>query len=77
MPKHYTIEILGHLDDKWSELLYGMDISHRLRNAPISTLRGEMDQAALLGVLYQLHSLNIAILTVHCAAMTQQGGGTE
>lgn len=65
MSKHYTIKILGHLDPKWSDMLYGMRVTHRLQNAPTSTLRGSMDQAALLGVLYQLHDLNISILAVH------------
>lgn len=47
MSKQYTVELPGHLDPKWNDMLYGMQVTHRLQNE--------------FRVLCRLYDLNISI----------------
>ena len=60
---NYEICIEGHITPQWSEWFDGMVISHETKGKTV--LEGLIvDQAALLGVLSKIHSLNLTILYV-------------
>jgi hypothetical protein len=60
----YEVRIEGMISDRWSDWFEGLEIQ------PTSTeqetlIKGELpDQAALLGVLSKIHSLNLKIVSV-------------
>jgi hypothetical protein len=59
----YEIRVEGQLPDRWSDWFDGMAISHDPGGG--TTLKGLLpDQAALLGVLNKLHSLNLTVTSV-------------
>jgi hypothetical protein len=63
-PLFYEIRVVEHLTDRWSDWFDGLAI----RDAPngdtiISGLLA--DQAALLGVLNQIHALNLTLISVN------------
>ncbi len=68
-PAHYRICAQGVFDACWLDMLSG-DWVIRRRTASrqrVTTLVGQVaDQAALLGVLEQLSSLGLPILSVEC-----------
>ena len=62
-PCIYEIRIEGHLTNRWSDWFDGLAIHHDLNG--VTTLSGPLsDQAALLGVLNQLQSLNLTVISV-------------
>ena len=66
-PATYRIEIVGHLDERWSDRLAGMRIEARKckGQSTVTTLIGQLrDQAALIGVLNSLYGLHLPILSV-------------
>lgn len=68
-PASYEIQVQGSLDPEWSGKLQGLGIfvkesSYKL---PVSVLFGRLkDQAALLGVLNALFTLQLPLLLVCC-----------
>jgi hypothetical protein len=59
----YAIRVQGHLDDKWSEWLDGMTITHE--EGGESRLDGVIvDQPALHGLLNKLRDLCLPVLMV-------------
>jgi hypothetical protein len=59
----YEIRIEGQLTERWSDWLGGLAISAEANGE--TALRGPLpDQAALLGVLTQLHALNLTLISV-------------
>ena len=63
-PHIYEIRVERLLPDDWSDWFDGMAI----RNDPngVTTLKGPLpDQAALLGVLNKLQSLNLTVISVN------------
>jgi len=59
----FEIHVKGHLDKSWSEWLGGLEIE--LLNNGEMILRGCIgDQAALMGILNKLYSLNLTILSL-------------
>lgn len=63
----YQIRVTGHLDSSWSGRLGGLTISTSVQDdgSAVTSLTGElMDQAALLGTLNTLASLQYPILSV-------------
>lgn len=63
----YQIKVQGKLNERWSDCLAGVSISHDQANsgAPVSTLTAPVaDQAALRGILNKLWDLNLALLSV-------------
>jgi hypothetical protein len=66
-PVTYRIRVRGRLDDQWSGWFDGMTISCQSQgdDPPVTTLTGIVaDQAALLGVLIQIASLNLTLISV-------------
>lgn len=62
-PKTYEIHIRGKLSDNWSDWLDGLTIKALTDNETV--LRGILpDQAAMLGVLGKIHTLNLNITYV-------------
>ena len=62
-PRVYEIRIEGLISDHWSEWFEALTIQPALDEE--TTLIGELsDQAALLGVLAKIHSLNLKIIAV-------------
>ena len=57
------IHVKGHLDDKWSDWLGGLEVK-RLDNGEMILSGAIVDQAALMGILNQLNRLNLALLAV-------------
>ncbi len=65
MDKQYTYEIRveGILTDQWSDWFENLDIKNHPNGE--TTLNGSIsDQASLIGMLYKLHSLNLALISV-------------
>lgn len=62
-PRVYEIRIDGLIPDTWSGWLEGLAIEPAFDGETM--LKGELpDQAALLGVLSKIHSLNLKIIAV-------------
>lgn len=62
----YEIHVKGQLNSRWSEWLEGLEV--RLAENGEMILSGPIvDQAALLGVLNKLGSLNLMLLSVNQA----------
>lgn len=59
----FEIYVKGHLDDSWSDWLEGMAVT-LLENGTMILYGYIRDQAALMGVLNKLYSLNLAFLSV-------------
>jgi hypothetical protein len=59
----YEIRIQGHLDDRWSAWLDGLDLSRTGDGTTV--LRGSVrDQAALHGLLHKLRDIGLPLLSV-------------
>lgn len=59
----YTIRVVGHLDEQWSEWFGGLTITHP--NPGEAVLSGHIvDQAALHGTLNRIRDLNLALIAV-------------
>ncbi len=59
----FEIHVKGYLDKSWSDWLEGLGVS--LLNNGETVLSGHIvDQAALMGILNKLYSLNLTILSV-------------
>jgi len=59
----FEINVKGQLDKSWSEWLGGMEIE--LANEGEMILTGNIgDQAALMGILNKLYSLNLTIVSL-------------
>ncbi len=67
----FEIYVKGHLDDKWSDWLGGLEVQ-RLDNGEMILSGAIVDQAALMGILNQLHRLNLALLSVKEINLTDQ-----
>lgn len=62
--KFYEIHIKGQLDESWSDWLEGLDV--KLVDNGEMILSGHIgDQAALIGLLNKLYSLNLTLLSVN------------
>jgi hypothetical protein len=62
-PWFYEIRIAEHLTDCWSDWLDGLAI-HVDPNGEMVLSGPLADQAALLGVLNKIHSLNLTLISV-------------
>jgi len=59
----FEIHVKGHLNDKWSDWLEGLDIK-LLDNGEMILSGVIVDQAALIGILNKLNRLNLTLLSV-------------
>lgn len=59
MPARYEIRVAGQLDEVAVSAFAGLDISTR---GAVTVLTGELDQAALHGVLERIRSLGLELL---------------
>ena len=63
----YKIEVVGSLDQSWSQRLNGMQITihSSQKHESVSVLIGQLnDQSALSGVLNTLHDYHVPVLSV-------------
>ena len=68
----YMICVQGHLTEGWSEWFGGLTI--QAEGDSTTTLRGWLpDQSALLGVLNQIHALNLSLVSVTCVSKLPPG----
>lgn len=69
-PVVYQIEVPGVLDESWSDWTGGLTITLTADcdGRPVTVLTGEMDQAALQGLLRRLYGLGLPLLAVRCGA---------
>jgi hypothetical protein len=67
-PTLYQIKVPGELDRRWSDWVGGMaiEIEDEGSDAPVTVLTGEVDQAALHGLLRRLYSLGLPLISVIC-----------
>jgi hypothetical protein len=67
-PATYQIKVPGHLDESWSDWLGGVTVAieGEGEGPPVTTLTGNLDQAALHGLLRHLYSLGLPLLLVAC-----------
>lgn len=60
----YEIRVEGHLTERWTEWFEGLTIQNEPDGE--TTLCGSfVDQAALLGMLTKIHSLNLSLKSVN------------
>lgn len=62
--EYYEIRLKGHLDEAWAERFGGISLSHQDNG---ETVLGGLfpDQAALFGVLLQIHGLGVGLISVN------------
>ncbi len=67
-PATYQIKAPRHLDESWSDWGGGMTIrvDSEGDGPPVTTLTGNVDQAALQGLLRRLYSLGLPLISVNC-----------
>lgn len=67
-PVMYQIQVPGALDESWSNWTSGLTIiiTADRDGQPVTMLAGEMDQAALHGLLRRLYGLGLPLLAVRC-----------
>ncbi len=62
--EYYEIRLKGHLDEGWAERFGDIALSHAENGETV--LAGLFqDQAALFGVLLQIHGLGLQLISVH------------
>lgn len=67
-PTLYQIQVPGELDPRWSDWVGGMtiEIINEGDGPPVTALTGEVDQAALHGLLRRLYALGLPLISVIC-----------
>jgi hypothetical protein len=62
----YRIAVPGHLDETWMDWAGEMAVTPGSDEdgQPVTTLSGDLDQAALLGLLRRLYSLGLPLISV-------------
>jgi len=62
----YQIRIQGLLDSRWSDWFNGLTITvgDEDEDAPITTLRGSLDQSALHAILNRIGNMNLKLISV-------------
>ncbi|MBN1812576.1 MAG: hypothetical protein JXA14_12125 [Anaerolineae bacterium] len=61
----YQIKVQGKLDERWSEWFSGLTITVESESPPVTALVGDIDQAALRGILAKIWDLNLALVSVN------------
>ena len=65
-PTSYQIKVPGHLDERWIEWVGRMTFSVESDGSAVTTLTGIIDQTALHGLLRQLYTLGLPLISVNC-----------
>ena len=67
-PATYQIKVPGEIDQRWSDWAGGMTISVEtaVDGTSITALTGTLDQAALQGLLRQLYSVGLPLISAIC-----------
>jgi hypothetical protein len=68
-PLIYEFRVCGHLEEKWSDQLGGLQITatHGSDGQQETILMGRLvDQGALTGVLNTLYELHLPVMSVQC-----------
>ncbi len=67
-PATYQIKVPGQIGSSWTEWADRMTITVEREGdgPPVTTLTGTFDQAALQGLLRQLYSLGLPLISVSC-----------
>ena len=78
-PVTYQIKVPGEFSEHWSDWGGRMEITvSRADESPsITTLTGSLDQAALLGLLRQLYSLGLPLISVICVEAGREESNGE
>ena len=70
-PATYEIRVPGQIDERWLPLNQGMAFRFECEaNQSVTVLIGDLDQAALQGILRQLYSMGLPLISVN---VVQQG----
>lgn len=64
-PRIYTIRIHGVLHDRWKHWFYGMTVAN-VENGEAIIEGFIQDQSELVGVINQIHNLNLRLISVNC-----------
>lgn len=66
-PVTYQIKVPGHLNVSWSEWSGGMaiEVERMGDESAVTTLTGDLDQAALQGLLRRLYALGLPLISVN------------
>ena len=67
----YTIQVKGHLDERWSDWFDGLEITN-LENGETMLYGDIVDQAALHGVLAKVRDLNLPLISVTSVSSDRQ-----
>ena len=72
-PATYQIIVPGMFDDKWSDWNSGtvIEVEYDECGQPYTILTGDVDQAALQGLLRRLYGLGLPLLSVICVNFGQ------
>jgi hypothetical protein len=67
-PATYQIQVPGQIDRSWTEWADRMTITVEREGdgPPVTILTGNLDQAALQGLLRRLYSLGLPLISVSC-----------
>ena len=71
-PSRYRICVYGRMNPAWSDMFQGMKVTAiRIQDQlTVTELCGQLpDQAALMGVLEQLHSFAVPLISVTCMSV--------
>jgi hypothetical protein len=73
-PTLYQIKVPGELDERWSDWAGGMTLRVETEGdgPPVTTLTGEVDQAALHGLLRRLYALGLPLISVVCVEQAEE-----
>ena len=66
-PATYQIRVPGILDDRWSDWIAESSISieREGQSPPVTTLTGNLDQAALHGLLRRIYAIGLPLISVN------------
>jgi hypothetical protein len=68
-PELYEIRVAGHLSDNWAGRFEGLSMRHEPEGETV--LAGELDQAALHGVLMRIRDLGLKLISVNRVEATR------
>lgn len=70
LPEVYRIRIEGYLPERWKDWFDGMTVTN-LENGEALLQGCIQDQSELVGIINQIHSLNLKLLSVICERYLQ------